>query len=199
MKPKAVEIYPVYICSDCQCRHSETMEYVKKIGKILCSCGNVMHLTPIETFKVSPVYESSNKVISPEGKLLAKFKPKEDKTYRKRMEEEDDFFEKKSTSKESEIHESAKLSDVFPYEVEKDKNTDQTERSNKQDTKNKYKISQNAFNDTLFFLMKLGWKKRKAKSMVEQLSKDWSEQNSSDIDESNVEEFSTYVLFNHRE
>tara|TARA_R110000824_G_scaffold121598_1_gene277802 strand:- start:1445 stop:1945 length:501 start_codon:yes stop_codon:yes gene_type:complete len=58
LKPKAVEMYPVYICDDCSSRHCETLEYVNKIGKILCGCGKVLELKPIETFKVSPVFKS---------------------------------------------------------------------------------------------------------------------------------------------
>ena len=61
MKPKAVEIYLVYICDDCGSRHCETVDYVKKIGKILCGCGEVLDLTPIETFKVSPVFRGIGK------------------------------------------------------------------------------------------------------------------------------------------
>lgn len=71
MKPKSVEIYPVYICSDCGSRHSESLDYVKKVGKILCGCGYVLELTPIETFKVSPVFKSK-KALSPQPpKLIA--------------------------------------------------------------------------------------------------------------------------------
>jgi len=58
IKPKAVEMYPVYICDDCSSRHCETLEYVNKIGKILCGCGKVLTLTPIETFKVAPVFKT---------------------------------------------------------------------------------------------------------------------------------------------
>ena len=58
IKPKAVEMYPIYICDDCSSRHCETLEYVNKIGKILCGCGKVLELKPIETFKVSPVFKS---------------------------------------------------------------------------------------------------------------------------------------------
>tara|TARA_Y100001938_G_scaffold101702_1_gene138986 strand:+ start:985 stop:1470 length:486 start_codon:yes stop_codon:yes gene_type:complete len=65
MKPKSVEIYPVYICDDCGSRHCESLDYVKKIGKILCGCGSVLDLTPIETFKVSPVFKSKMGVVSP--------------------------------------------------------------------------------------------------------------------------------------
>ena len=58
IKPKAVEMYPVYICEDCSSRHCETLEYVNKIGKILCGCGKVLTLTPIDTFKVAPVFKN---------------------------------------------------------------------------------------------------------------------------------------------
>jgi len=60
MKPKSVEIYPIYIC-DCGNRHSESLDYVKRVGKILCGCGNLLELDYIETFNVSPVYKSAKK------------------------------------------------------------------------------------------------------------------------------------------
>ena len=63
IKPKAVEMYPVYICDDCSSRHCETLDYVNKIGKILCGCGGVLDLTPIETFKVSPVFKTISRNI----------------------------------------------------------------------------------------------------------------------------------------
>ena len=59
MKPKSVEIYPVYICN-CGNRHCESLEYINKIGKILCPCGDVMELEDIETFKITPVFKSSS-------------------------------------------------------------------------------------------------------------------------------------------
>ncbi len=69
MKPKAVEVYPVYICNDCGSRHCEPLDYVKKIGKILCGCGKVMNLTPIETFKVSPVFSPPHQAKAQTNKI----------------------------------------------------------------------------------------------------------------------------------
>tara|TARA_B100000959_G_C14944967_1_gene609466 strand:+ start:962 stop:1405 length:444 start_codon:yes stop_codon:yes gene_type:complete len=56
MKPKSVEVYPVYICNDCGSRYCESIEYVRKVSKILCVCGKVLDLAPIETFNITPVY-----------------------------------------------------------------------------------------------------------------------------------------------
>ena len=58
MKPLSVEVYPVYICSSCNSRHCESMDYINKVGKILCGCGNVMKLDGIETFKITPIYKT---------------------------------------------------------------------------------------------------------------------------------------------
>ena len=58
MKPLSVEVYPVYICSSCDSRHCESMDYINKVGKILCGCGNVMQLDGIETFKITPIYKT---------------------------------------------------------------------------------------------------------------------------------------------
>jgi len=66
--PKSAEIYPVYFCDECESRHCESLEYVNKIGKILCGCGNVIHLRPIESFKVSPVFKNQNATPPPTAK-----------------------------------------------------------------------------------------------------------------------------------
>tara|TARA_Y100001938_G_scaffold94661_1_gene129737 strand:- start:861 stop:1361 length:501 start_codon:yes stop_codon:yes gene_type:complete len=68
IRPKSAEVHPVYICDNCGSRHCETVEYVRKIGKILCECGTVLSLMPIETFKVSPVFVHAPKKIEQEKK-----------------------------------------------------------------------------------------------------------------------------------
>lgn len=59
MKPTSVEVYPVYICPECNDRHCESMEYVRKVSRILCGCGHLLNLFPIKTFNISPVYQDS--------------------------------------------------------------------------------------------------------------------------------------------
>ena len=56
LEPNKVQVNPVYVCNSCKSSHYESMEYVNKIGKILCYCGEVMHLKPISNFRVKPVY-----------------------------------------------------------------------------------------------------------------------------------------------
>ena len=56
MEPHKVQVSPVYICESCKSSHYESLEYVNKIGKILCCCGEVIQLKPISNFKVKPVY-----------------------------------------------------------------------------------------------------------------------------------------------
>ena len=75
IKPKAVEVYPIYICSDCGSRHCEPLDYVKKIGKILCGCGMLMNLAPIETFKVSPVFGNTTDTKQAKAKRKDAFSP----------------------------------------------------------------------------------------------------------------------------
>jgi hypothetical protein len=83
IKPKSVEIYPVYICSECGCRHCETIDYVKKIGKILCACGQVMELAPLETFNVTPVFKYSKRKIGATKKTVdTETKNKENNVYK---------------------------------------------------------------------------------------------------------------------
>ena len=61
MKPKSVEIYPVYICDKCHSRHCESLDYVNRVSRILCGCGKLMSLKKIKTFNISPVYEEQQK------------------------------------------------------------------------------------------------------------------------------------------
>jgi len=56
LEPQKVQITPVYICDSCKSSHYESIDYVNKIGKILCCCGAVISLKPISTFQVKPVY-----------------------------------------------------------------------------------------------------------------------------------------------
>lgn len=67
IKPKSVEVYPVYICTSCHDRHVESVEYVKKVGKILCHCGQLLVLKKIKTFNIKPVYSEDvvKKIPSP--------------------------------------------------------------------------------------------------------------------------------------
>jgi len=58
MRPKSVEVHPVYKCNECGSRHCESLDYVNRIGKIICGCGNLITLDPIQTFKISPVYKN---------------------------------------------------------------------------------------------------------------------------------------------
>ena len=77
MKPKSVEVYPVYICPDCHARYCESLEYINKVGKILCSCKKVLELDPIETFRMQPIYKSD--VSSKISEITPVPPPKQDK------------------------------------------------------------------------------------------------------------------------
>merc|ERR1712167_52995 len=57
MKPKSVEVHPVYNCNECGSRHCEALEYVNRVGRIICGCGALLELDPIKTFKIHPVYK----------------------------------------------------------------------------------------------------------------------------------------------
>tara|TARA_E500000331_G_scaffold214050_1_gene205294 strand:+ start:771 stop:1214 length:444 start_codon:yes stop_codon:yes gene_type:complete len=59
MKPKSVEVHPVYNCNECGSRHCEALEYVNRVGRIICGCGALLELDPIKTFKIHPVYKES--------------------------------------------------------------------------------------------------------------------------------------------
>jgi len=62
VEPNKVQVNPVYICDSCKSSHYESLDYVNKIGKILCCCGEVIELKPISNFKVKPVYVDVKKI-----------------------------------------------------------------------------------------------------------------------------------------
>ena len=61
-EPDKVQVNPVYVCKSCKSSHYESIDYVNKIGKILCYCGEVIHLRPISSFRVKPVYVDVRKI-----------------------------------------------------------------------------------------------------------------------------------------
>ena len=167
MKPKSVEIYPVYICDDCGSRHCESLDYVKKIGKILCGCGSVLDLTPIETFKVSPVFKSKMGVVSPEGEVCKNTLPDIDtqnkKTFRK-----------------------LKAPSPPPPKLV-------ATNLNEKDSGHtlQYSIEQ-----AVLLLTSLGFKKREATEKAKSAIDEWQNKNKQKLTEENFEEFANYLIFN---
>jgi Holliday junction resolvasome RuvABC DNA-binding subunit len=52
-KPIRTDAYPVYMCEKCQSEYSESVDYVNKIGKILCICGEIIKTDPIKSVVLS--------------------------------------------------------------------------------------------------------------------------------------------------
>jgi hypothetical protein len=59
LKASKVDITLIYTCPSCESEHYETISYVNKICKILCGCGEVLELKPIESFRVNPIYKET--------------------------------------------------------------------------------------------------------------------------------------------
>ena len=138
MKPKSVEVYPVYICPECHSRYCESLEYVNKVGKILCCCGNLLQLDKIKTIRMNPIYEDE--------------KP-----------------------------------EVNIKKQEKDFKPIKQERS---------EISSVHIDRCIELLVELGWKKREAKSKVNEIYISWTDKTNKKLDEDTIDEFAQYVFFN---
>jgi len=143
MKPVSVEIYPVYICPDCHSRYCESMEYVRKVSKILCACGKVLALTPIKTFNVSPVYQGQ--------------------------------------------HETPPKTNITKTKEKKSEFVNNTEKA----------IQETELDESIGFLVSLGWKKGEAKKKVLSLASSWKKENKTNINRENSADFANYLLFNH--
>ncbi len=155
MKPKSVEVYPIYICPSCESRHVESLDYVNKVGKILCHCDQLITLDKIKTFNITPVYLSEKKKREKKKREW----PPARKTWKEIQQEE--FWE------------------VIEDDVPEIKC-----------------ITEEASEQCMELLTSLGWSVRESKSKISKISKEWSEQKSTNIDADNFEEFANYLLFN---
>ena len=168
MKPKSVEIYPVYICTNCESRHCESLDYVRKIGKILCGCGYVIDLTPIETFKVSPVFKSKMGVISPEGELRENKLPEIDEEQKKKR------VRKANTPK-------PRPPKLIATNCDEEPSPDKSEAHIEQ---------------AVLLLTSLGFKKNEAMKKAKLAIDNWQSKQGKLITEENFEEFANYLIFN---
>lgn len=65
LRPYRADVYLYYKCSYCQSEHVQTLKEVKKIGKILCVCGQILILEKIHKIIVEPQYAKNTKNFSP--------------------------------------------------------------------------------------------------------------------------------------
>lgn len=61
LKPSSFDVYPIYEC-DCGCDFNEEIIFTQKIGKILCGCGKVLVIEPIESIDCIPRYKQSQPI-----------------------------------------------------------------------------------------------------------------------------------------
>jgi len=52
-RPIRTDAYPVYLCGKCGSEYSESVDYVNKVGKILCICGEIIKTDPIKSVDLS--------------------------------------------------------------------------------------------------------------------------------------------------
>jgi len=157
-EPKSVQVSPVYVCEKCDSNHYESIEYVNKIGKILCECGEVISLRPILNFKVRPVYANSERVVNKKEHIN---KTKEDK----------------KEIKETECPAKPEPPPVHNEEIKQGQIFDSDEM----------------FEQSVDFLISLGYKKKEAKKLINSKSKLFGEMK---INEQNFEQFANFLLFN---
>lgn len=62
LKPVSFDTWLGYECPNCQTEYTESLEYVQKMGKILCGCGKVLQLERVDSIECSPVYKLSQPI-----------------------------------------------------------------------------------------------------------------------------------------
>jgi len=198
MKPKSVEVYPVYVCPKCDSRHIETLDYVNKVGKILCYCNNVMELEPIKTFKISPVYmpQPNKKTVETKTQKTNTEKSPEDKYKVYSIEEAIERIRDIELRIVANLNMGEHEYKVMCYakrQLEKELNKLLTEK-NKGNTEQEY-ITDEAKQRCAEMMVSLGWKKRESLNRIKSASLEFYKQNSGDkIDMDSFEEFASFLL-----
>ena len=188
LEPHRVQVTPTYICENCESKHQESIEYVNKIGKILCDCGDVLSLKPITTFKVYPIYD--------EEKQTLETKPS--------IEQEQNFSI--NVYAENNDDEFLSLSEALDYLQDENDEIDNENAlpdlpewltkttNNKQQTSDKLPLfaSKDVFQQSVDFLVSLGYKKTEAKKRAEKKAGLFNQQ----VSRTNFDEFAKSLLFN---
>ena len=175
IKPKAIEVYPIYICHACHDRHVESLEYVKKVGKILCHCGQLLVLKKIETFDIKPVYseDTIKKIPSPP---IEKKKAKV-VTVRNKPE-----------SEESTLQKNDEVYDGLEEVLSDDKFKSEAELKSLE--------YQTQIQTGVELLTSLGWKKTNARDRVISLALRFEKQNGATVCEESSDDFMNFLIFN---
>jgi len=177
IKPKSVEVYPVYICPACSDRHVESFEYVKKMGRILCQCGELMILKPINTFNVIPVYAKDIKgnitppPIKKDKKIVTVTKQTKPKSV---LKSNDEIY--------------SQLENILS-----DENVEQAQSESK-DKMMEYELQ---IQGGVELLTSLGWKKREAKDRVIRLALKFEKEKGCKVSEESSDDFMNFLFFNH--
>lgn len=195
LEPNRVQVTPTYVCRKCDSKHYETIEYVNKIGKILCDCGDVLHLKPITTFKVYPIYEDhelnqkTQPVLEKENNSLEQSQEQQFTIDVYAENEDDDFLS---------LSEAAEFLRNEEDEIENNSLPDLPEwltKANDYKPKNKQKpdlfASEDVFEQCVDFLISLGYKKTDAKKKVNKNAANFNRQ----ICANNFDEFAKSLLF----
>ena len=194
MKPKSVEVYPVYVCPKCDSKHTETLDYVNKVGKILCYCNQVMELEPIKTFKITPVYANQQKhtPVTKSQKAIPQNTKNKEHSIEETIEKIRDIELRITANPNMGEHE-YKVMCHAKRQLEKQLNKLLTEK-NKGNTEQEY-ITDEAKQRCAEMMVSLGWKKRESMDRIKSASAEFYKQNPGDkIDMDSFEKFASFLL-----
>lgn len=185
IRPKSVEVYPNYFCPKCGSKNTESLEYVNKVGKILCSCNHVIVLDKIKTFNIKAIYEETRKNNNNnKPKQSVKQKPKKIKIKSSDLSE---WHKNNDMGFESELPD---LDYEFDFGLPDIPNSHPKIRT--------FNISKEHEKDCIEALVSLGWTKRKAKSILKIAVETWCKENQTWIRDENLDSFVSYLLSNKR-
>lgn len=199
MKPVALELHLIYACTKCSHRHRTTIDYAKKISKILCKCGDVLVLDAIHKFDIKTLYVDD---IAKKEKLqhnVSRTPQEQSPTaweMRRRELKEMQEKDKKSHETRESFFIDVETSDTPLIDTEQI-NIDTTSKTNKRKEKLR-PLSRDHENKCVSLLESLGWKRRESKNKILTMVSDWLHQGNKSIDDSNFDDFLQYVVRNQK-
>lgn len=184
MKASGFQIQLKYTCPQCEFEHVESIDYVNKVCKILCGCGELIELSKINQIKITPEYKPEK-----EECVEQRTPPKQ--------ESKSDLMIEKIVDIEQQI---AARPDMIEYELNAlmkqksllEENLRSILKNGKEQPKKKE--DKDSIDKCVSALVSMGWKKNEARSKVKSSLSDWNQSNKPQLSEDNIENFLQHLF-----
>ena len=186
MKASGFQVQLKYTCPKCQFEHLESIDYVNKVCKILCGCGELIELNKINKIKITPEYqEQKPKTECQKPHTTPKQESKSDMMIEKIVDIEQQITARPDMGE-------YELNALMKQKRCLEENLRGVLKNGKNTTSNK--DSEESIHKCIAALVSMGWKKNEAKSKVKSSLSDWNRCNNPPLTEENIESFLQHLF-----